>query len=764
MNDQEILAAVEAEEKRALGWGDGELSQERETLLRYYNQEPYGNEVEGRSQIVTSEVADTVEWILPSLLKIFTASDKAVEFDPQGPEDIEAAEQATDAVNYVFYRQNAGFVALYSFFKDALIQKNGYIKVYYEQFDKKKKEQYQGLTDDELAMLLQDKSIEVVAHTAYAVATMMGPQPEMEGQPPQAMQLHDVVIQRTEKAGQVRVLPVPPEEILVSADLNTVNVQEAPFFAHRTQKTLSDLREMGYKVDDIGSDDSFLETGGERLARRVYDEEELYQADNSTDPSMRRVWVTEAYIRLDVDGDGIAELKKVVKAGGKILETEDAEVIPFAAITPIIMTHRHMGKSVAELVADLQIIKSTVLRQTLDNVYLTNAPRMAVLASASGSVQANLDDLLTVRPGGIVREYAPGAVRPLDVPFMGAAGLEMMEYLDTVRETRTGVTRYNQGIDANSLNKTASGITQIMTASQQRIELLARIFAETGVKQLFKLILHCLGKYHGRELIIRLKDEFVAYDPRNWNTEMDLVVSVGLGTGNKDQQLMHLTQMAQAQAEAVKAGGLGKIVTLKNVFNVQAKIAENAGFKDVEEFWTDPETVPPQPPGPNPEMEKAKMEGEIEKYKADQSMQLEKYKADQSMEIERYKADQQAQAEQMKTQAETERAAIQAQSQQSIEGMRIENDAKGAQAAIGGSVQAAVEKIQMLVQHAEKSVMAAAQKTDDPQQQQALMVLIQELRQAQSETLEHIGGRIEAAMSRPKTLVRGPDGRASGVI
>jgi hypothetical protein len=689
MNDQEILAAVEAEEKRALGWGDGELSQERETLLRYYNQEPYGNEVEGRSQIVTSEVADTVEWILPSLLKIFTASDKAVEFDPQGPEDIEAAEQATDSVNYVFYRQNAGFVALYSFFKDALIQKNGYIKVFYEQTDKKRKEQYQGLTDDELAMLLQDESIEVVAHTAYPVAPMMGLEQEEAPEPGEveenaqnpAMQLHDVVIQRTEKSGTVRVLPVPPEEILVSPDLNTVNVQDAPFFAHRTQKTISDLREMGYEVDDLGGDDTFIENSGERLARRVYDEEEMYNHTDSTDPSMRRVWVTEAYIRLDVDGDGIAELKKVVKAGGKVLETDDAEVIPFASITPIIMTHRHMGKSVAELVADLQIIKSTILRQTLDNVYLTNAPQRAVLASANGTVQANLDDLLTVRPGGIVREYAPGAVRDLTVPFMGQAGLQMMEYMDTVRENRTGVTRYNQGIDSNSLNKTASGITQIMTASQQRIELIARIFAETGVKQLFKLILHCLGKYHGRELIIRLKGEFVAYDPRNWSTEMDLVVSVGLGTGNKDQQLMHLTQMAQAQAEAVKGGGLGKIVTLKNIYNVQAKIAENAGFKDVESFWTDPETVPPEQPKPDPEMQKVEAQKALDQQKLqaqqemnqaqlqnDQmkgaaQMQLERDKASQQMDLEQFKAQKAAELEQFKAEKAAELEAFKAQMQ-----------------------------------------------------------------------------------------------------
>ncbi len=677
MNDIELLSIVEQEERRALGWGDGELNQERETLLRYYNQEPYGNEIEGQSQIVTSEVADTVEWILPSLLKMFTASDKAVEFEPEGPEDEEGAKQATQACNYVFYRQNNGFLALYSFFKDALIQKNGYCEVYYEEKDRKKKETYRGLTDDEMTLLLQSEGVEVLAHSEYPDPQMPAPQPMAQAvgqalQAPVVRNLHDVQIEITKPYGKVCIDPIPPEETLVSVDHKSVDLNDCPFFATRRQRTLSELKEAGYDVDEIkfeGYESSAMNTSGEVLARRIYDEEELQSATENADKSMRKVWVTKAYIRVDYDGDGVAELRKVVKAAKTILENEECEVIPVSAITPIVMTHRHVGKSVAECMADLQLIKSTLMRQSLNNVYLTNNPRMAVLSNAQGATQANLDDLLTVRIGGIVREYQKEAVRPLTVPFMAQHGLTMMEYVDTVGDKRTGITASLSGVDADALNQTARGATILQNNAMQRIELVARIFAETGVKNLFKLILHCLTQYHKKELVVRLGKEFVTMDPRNWNHMMDMVINVGLGTGNKDQQLVHLNTIAQMQAAAIQYG-MNQIVTPKNIYNVQAKIVENAGFKNVEDFWTDPDTAEPQPPKPDPKMVEAEQRIQLDRQKAaDESqhrqaemqadqqknvaehqleiekekarLQLEREKATQQFALERWKAEQQ---------------------------------------------------------------------------------------------------------------------------
>lgn len=678
MTDAELLSIIEAEEKRALGYGDGELSADREQALKYYNGELYGNEQEGRSAIVTREVADTVEWILPTLLDIFTASDKAVEFQPEKPNDEESTKQATDTCNYVFYKQNNGFVTLYSFFKDALIQKNGYVKVYYEKGQKKRKETYRGLSDGQMQQLLSQENVEVKAHSAYPdpSAPQMAPMPmavgSAMGQPPQVPMLHDVIIEVSQEYGQTRCIPIPPEEMLISVDHGEVDLQNAPFVAHRCQKTLSDLTDMGYDTAELeagGDDDNAVESSGEWLERRQYDEEQTYtQAEAAVmDRSMRKIWVTEAYIRADFDGDGIAELRKVMKSGRVILENEETDVIPFAAITPVIMTHRHIGKSVADLIMDLQLIKSTLMRQVLDNIYFTNSPRNAVLSTPQGVPQANLDDLLTVRPGGVVREYVPNAVRPLTVPFMGQYGLQVMEYIDTVSAKRTGVTDNLAGLDSDSLNKTARGATITQNNAMMRIKLIARIFAETGVKALFKLILHCLATHQDKAMIVRLTDKFVEVDPRAWDTSWDMTVNVGLGTGNKDQQLMHLQTITQAQMAFLQAGL--PIVNPKNLYNVQARIVENAGFKSVEEFWTDPEQQQQQPQQQQPDprmiamqqeqqmkqqqaqadmqMEQAKMQqkASLDQWMAQQQANLDRWKAEQDAELERYKATLKAQSD-----------------------------------------------------------------------------------------------------------------------
>jgi len=411
-----------------------------------------------------------------------------------------------------------------------------------------------------------------------------------------------------------------------------------------------------------GDDDNVVESSGEWLERRQYDEEQTYtRAESSVmDPSMRKVWVTEAYIRADFDGDGIAELRKVMKSGKVILENEETDVIPFAAITPVIMTHRHIGKSAADLIMDLQLIKSTLMRQVLDNIYFTNSPRQAVLSNAQGVPQANLDDLLTVRPGGVVREYVPNAVRPLTVPFMGQYGLQVMEYIDTVSAKRTGVTDNLAGVDSDALNKTARGATITQNNAMMRIKLIARIFAETGVKAMFKLILHCLATHQDKAMIVRLTDKFVEVDPRGWDTSWDMTVNVGLGTGNKDQQLMHLQTITQAQMAFLQAGL--PIVNPKNLYNVQARIVENAGFKSVEEFWTDPEDQQQQQPQqqqPDPQMIAMQQEQQAKQQAAQADMQLKQQaaQADQQLKqqqaaadaaLDRWKAERQAELERYK--------------------------------------------------------------------------------------------------------------------
>jgi hypothetical protein len=325
--------------------------------------------------------------------------------------------------------------------------------------------------------------------------------------------------------GRVRVQPLPPDEFLI--DRRAVSLDEAPFVAHRVKRTLSELVEMGFpkaKLANIEGDDA-ADYSLERLERFQDEDEMPWRNAGTLDPTMREMWITECYIRVDYDGDGIAELRKVTVAGegaAVVLENEEIDDHPFAALTPIPMPHKFHGMSIAEQTVDLQLIKSTLWRGALDALYLSNAPQIGAVEG-----QVNLDDLLNRRPGGIVRLKSPDALVPITTAPLGGDVFQMIEYIDNVREQRTGVTRYNQGLDADTLNRTASGINAIQNAAQQRLELIARVFAETGVKRAFRRILELVCKHQQKPKIIRLRQRWVAMDPREWNDEMDLSVSSG---------------------------------------------------------------------------------------------------------------------------------------------------------------------------------------------------------------------------------------------
>lgn len=599
-----ILAAEIADSLAHLG---GELSEQRRKALRYYLGEPFGDEQEGRSKVVSSDVADTVEWILPSLLKIFTAGDDVVRFEPTGPEDEEVAKQATEYANWIFNRDNPGFLTLYTLFKDALLQKNGIAKVWWEEGENAARETYTRKSLEEMQLLLADPEVEPIAHREYQESgVVVGP----HGLPVEApVTLHDLVVKRRRKSGAVRIMTVPPEEFLISRRARTID--EAPFVAHRLRKTVSELIELGHDRDLVdrlpGAEDE--DPTGERRERFATEDDSDRGAAEGPNRAMREVWITECYVRCDWDGDGIAERRKVTVAGSgqEILDNEPWDgPLPFVSLTPIVMPHRFFGLSVADLVMDLQLIKSTILRQILDNLYLSNNGRYVI------SEHVNMDDLMTARPGGIVRlkqGAAPGQghILPLNTPLVATQAFPMLEYLDGVRENRTGVTRYMQGLDADSLNKTATGINQIMTAAQQRVELIARVFAETGVKDLFRKILELVNRRQSAARIIRLRNRWVPMDPRQWSTQMDVSIAVGLGTGNKDQMLVHLRNLLEIQVQAIRMQGgvAGPLVRLDNVYNTLAKLVENAGLKSADAYFTDPQAAAPPMPAPPPQPDPA---------------------------------------------------------------------------------------------------------------------------------------------------------------
>ena len=635
MTEAELRSALDEEIRGAVGYTSSELSNQRKTALDYYYGEKFGNEVEGRSSYVSRDVADTIEWIMPSLMRIFTGGDNIVRFEPQGPEDEKAAQQATDYVNYIFQRQNDGFLTLYTWFKDALLSKNGFVKVYWEEYSDYKTETYDALTDDEFAFVLKDVSEDgILQHTAYP-----GPMGI----------LHAVKIRRLAKTGKCCVVPVPPEEVLVNR-YPVSPLKRNRFVCHRRRVTVSEIVEMGLMSKKDAESITSFEDGDfneERISRYAFDETD--ETDQTTSKGSRYVWLAEAYLKIDVDGDGIAELRKITMAGDRILENEECDSIPFVTLTPIILPHKLYGMSIADLVMDLQLLKSTVFRQILDNMYLANNGRYMAL---DGMV--NIDDLLTSRPGGIVRVKTFDAVKPMQPPLLGAPAFNLLEYIDTIKENRTGVTRYNQGLDADSLNKTATGINQIMSAAQSRVELIARVFAETGVKDLFYAILENVQKHQDQTQVVRLRNEWVPMDPREWTSKFDLSVTVGLGTGSKEMQMAALAEEAQFQLAAMQAGL--PIVLPENVYNLRMKALEAKNIKGGDLFYTHPSKFPPAPSQPDPKM--LEVQAGIQ---ADQAkLQISAQKTQAGIQQKQEKMAHQMQMDQQKMQFEREKAAIQA--------------------------------------------------------------------------------------------------------
>ena len=614
LTDSELSSILHSEISSSLGYIGSDVTSQRQKSLEYYFGEPFGNEQEGRSQVVSTDVSDVIESILPTLLRTFAASDDVVRCDPVTAEDEEVARQASDYLNYVFNKDNDGFVALYTLFKDALIQKNGIAKIYWDTSQKQEQETYEKLSEDEYIMLIDEDGVEVKEHSEYADQDAITAKQKMMEQTddPMLMQqiedeptpmLHDCVITRIETYGKVKIETIPPEEFLI--ERRAKSLQDANFLAHRTTVTRTELIEAGFDADIVSRlpSDVADKYNEEKIARhRNLD----YDFDsNSGEASTDEITIFECYSRIDVEGDGIAKLRKVTIAGTggyEILDNELCDSIPFVSLTPIMVPHRFFGRSVSEMTEDLQLIKSTVMRQLLDNMYLTNNNRVAVMDG-----QVNLDDLLTNRPGGVVRtKGSPGQVMmPMQTQTINQQAFPLLEYLDTVREQRTGITRYSQGMDADSLNKTATGVNVILTQAQMRVELIARIFAETGVKDMFTKIFELVVKHQDKERIIKIRNTFVPFRPMEWRNRCNISINVGLGTGSRDQQLAILNNILQTQLKALELQGTpaGPMVNLRNIYNTLAKIVENAGLKNAGLFFTDPDVgmqqmPPPQPPQP----------------------------------------------------------------------------------------------------------------------------------------------------------------------
>lgn len=574
-----------------------ELQPDRELNMNRLLGRPMGNEEDGRSQVISTDVWDAINGMMPALLKPFTSTDEYVKFTPVNEEDVPASEQETDYINYLIAQKNNGYMLFYQWFWDALMSKYGIVEYCWEEDTSSTTERYEGLADEELAMLTQDPNVSIESINSYP-DPMAQPAIDQMGMPVPPRMLHDVVIRVTETEGRARIYNVPPEEFIYNADLSSQNIKDARFVQREVFKTISDIREMGYEVDDDVLDDGQdYFTSVERSNR--YDNWRDY-TDNGTftehDPN-RLVLFKTTYCRRDLNGDGIAELLKIVRIGDTILEMEEAEEIPFSAVHCHIIPHKFAGVATADVVVPVQDLKTVLWRQALDNIYGINSNRTFV------SNRVELDDLLSNPLGGVVRVDADSAHgHAVSAPIQPIVGIiqPMIEYADTVKENRTGFTRYSAGMDADSLNKTATGISKIMDASQQRNEMQARIFAE-GAKDLM-LGIHGLVRRHATKPdIVKLRNKWVPIDPRSWKTRKDMTISVGIGTGDKQQTIQNMQLIGQVQEKLISMGMVDK----SHLYNALRRGVEAMGYKDVAQFFKEPEdaAITPQP---NPDAIKAK--------------------------------------------------------------------------------------------------------------------------------------------------------------
>tara|TARA_R110002110_G_scaffold9138_4_gene45010 strand:+ start:16 stop:2166 length:2151 start_codon:yes stop_codon:yes gene_type:complete len=620
MNSNELQSTVTLSIEDAVDFVDQTLSPRRAQAAEYYEGAPLGNEQEGRSTAQTMDVRDTIQAFLPSLMRIFCGSDQVVEYAPRMPEDVDAAKQATDYVNFILNSdQDQAYVTiLYSAFKDALVKGAGFLKYVWRETESVETQELDNLDEQSLAAISADPSAEITS-----LKTIVGP----EGLP-----LSSVTVTKRETTGRVKVESVPPEELLVNRSAR--DFSDADLVAHRRYITVSELVSMGYEFDEMvnfaTNEDDFSFTNEEADQRS-------YQLDTNTnygeDPSRQRVLYVEAYMRVDVDGDGISELRMICTVGSQyeIVRNEPADQIPFAMFCCDPEPHSFFGGSIADLTMDIQRIKSAVLRASLDSLAMSTHPRIAFVEG-----QASLEDLMNSEPGNIIRMRQPGAVVPFNLPYVGEQAFGMMAYLDEMRENRTGISKAASGLSPDQLqSSTQQAVNQTIEAAQQRTELIARLFSENGMTRLYSGILHLITKYQDETRIVRLTNNFVPMNPETWDPKMDVTTNVQLGSGGQRERMQMLQGINAIQEKLLtQFGPDNPIVSVQNMYNSLQAIMEAGGLKDAGtgKYFTSPadyQPPPQQPPAPDIQeqliqVQMAEIQANIDKKQAELALEREK--------------------------------------------------------------------------------------------------------------------------------------------
>ena len=572
----EVEGIVQDAISSAVDFVESEISEDRIKAQRYYDGEVDLGYEDGRSKVVATKVRDTVRAVKPSLMRIFLSTAKPVEYVPHGPEDVAMAEQATEFMHHEFTRLN-GYRVMNDAFQDALIKKQGIVKAYWMTYPEAEIYTYSDLSDDEYTYLVDDDEVTVIEHS-----TEMSVSIDVQGMEVE-MPVHTVKLSRQQEKGELCIESVPPEEFFVDRDAR--NLKDAYLVAHRTEMRAGDLIAMGFDPDDVLDLDS-LESGSEMTEAEVF-ERRGYDMDTSDndeqDPAMKNVTVTEAYMRIDVDGTGIPVLHKLTCGGSayELLDFEPCDEIPFAKFEIDPEPHTFYGRSLAEIVMDDQDAATSVLRSILDNVAMTNNPRLGIVEGA-----VNIDDVLNNEIGAIVRMRQPGAVQELSVPFTAGQTLGALTYLDGLVETKTGVSRASMGLDPDAMQSTTKAAVQATVQSAAgQVEVMVRNLAD-GMRDLFGIMLRLMNKNVDEEQMMRMNGMFVPVDPRVWDSSFDVTINVGLGTGREEEKMMALAQALQMQTMVYQTyGPQNGLVSLTNIRNTLADQLAATGIRNADRYF-----------------------------------------------------------------------------------------------------------------------------------------------------------------------------------
>lgn len=673
LDETQLKALVAAEIQDAELYQTNEVSGERERAINYYNGEmPDTPAAEGWSTFKSRDVSDVMGWVLPGIIRVFTASDRIVDYQPRRPGDEKFTDQASDYANYVFWNDNPGYRILWDATHDSLLMADGIVKTYWDDSEECEYSVYSGLSIEGLTLLTQDPDVEVVSQAMKPLTLEDG----MGGS--EEIETFDVKIKRVTSAGRIKMEAIEPENFLI--DKEAITIKDARFVAHRDpHMTRSGLIEMGFDKDVVDAIPRYSATA----SGRAPEEQARNQFSTSAalgDKSMDRIELYECYVRADMNDDGIAETVRVYYAGnmgaGEMLDWEvwDDEN-PFSSIPCEPVPHRFTSRSLSGEVMDVQQIKTVLYRQMLNNTYQVNNPQKDIEA---GSV-INMDELVNPTIGGVIlRKPNSQPINYNVVPSIMTEALGGIEAMDRVTEMRTGISAATMALDPQTLqNQTATAANIQSDARYSQVELIARNQAELGWKDVFGKILRLIVKHQDRPRMIRLRDEWVEMDPRQWNAGMDAIINVGLGTGSRDRDMSMLNNIFMSQValtDRFQAAGMTEqaLDMLPKIIKTLVKIAEAAGIRNADDFYPDItlDDLPAlkqmaaqmaQQPSPEEKMAQAKAEADMQVQQAKIAGEQQKAQADAALQEQKIQMEAQLRREQMMLDAQLKREQTQAE-------------------------------------------------------------------------------------------------------